>query len=111
MWPFLGDQPGTAALLSVTHKAAFELLSVREGVGAQQPLRMRGEVPLDFSVDGVRQETRCLLARLKSADGERIRVCAEALGAQINQSCQWGEGSEAKSELKRFMCNVSLRSA
>jgi hypothetical protein len=101
MWPFGGDQPGNAALLSITHEAAFELLSVREGDGAQQPLRAKGKAPVDFSVNGVRKETQDLLIKLKGPEGQRVRANAERLGDELDKS--WKEGGEARRELQRFM--------
>jgi hypothetical protein len=94
------DQPGISALLSITCKASFELLSVREGAGARQPLRMKDEAPVDFSVDGVRQETRQLLQKLRTDEGKRVRERAEQLGGNMNAS--WTGGGEAVQELVRF---------
>jgi hypothetical protein len=101
MWPFIGDQPGNAALLSVTHEAAFELLSVREGVGAQQPLRMQAKGRVDFTVDGVRKEVREILVKIKGPEGERVRANAERLGAELDKS--WNEYGEARRELQSFI--------
>jgi hypothetical protein len=101
MWPHLGDQPGNSALLSITHEAAFELLSVREGDGARQPLRMKGKHTVDFSVEGVRKETREVLLKIKGPEGERIRANAEKLGEALAES--WQEGGEASRDLTMFM--------
>jgi hypothetical protein len=101
MWPFIGDQPSNAALLSITHEAAFELLSVRSGLGARQPLRMEGEEPVDFSIEGVRKETRELLVKLKGSEGVRVRSNAERLGVELDKS--WKEGGEASGELQSFL--------
>jgi hypothetical protein len=101
MWPFSADQPANSALLSVTHEAAFELLSVREGDGARQPLRMEGKHTVDFTVNGVRQETREMLAKIKGAEGERIRENAEKLSRALDGS--WKEGGEANQGLVKFM--------
>jgi hypothetical protein len=96
-----GDQPGNAALLSLTHEAAFELLSVRSGDGARQPLRMEGKELVDFSVAGVRKEARELLKKLKGPEGVRVRANADRLGAELDKS--WKEGGEAHGELERFL--------
>jgi hypothetical protein len=101
MWPFHADQPTNAALLSITHGAAFELLSVREGGAARQPLRAKGKTPIDFSIEGVRKETRELLVKLKNSEGERVRANAVHLGEELEKS--WKEGGEARGELQRFM--------
>jgi hypothetical protein len=101
MWPLIGDQPGNAALLSITHEAGFELLSIRDGPGARQPFRMEGKAPVDFSVDGVRNETRELLVKIKGSEGARVRVNAARLGDELEKS--WQDGGEAREELRRFM--------
>jgi hypothetical protein len=108
MWPFIGDQPGNTALLSITHEAAFELLSVRDGVGAQQPLRMVGKAPVDFSVEGVRDETRALFAKINGFDGKRVRANVERLGTELDNA--WKDGGEAREELQRFMSQFSRSS-
>lgn len=101
MWPLIGDQPTNAALMSITHEAGFELLSIRDGPGARQPLRMEGKAPVDFSVDGVREETRELLVKLGGPEGMRVRANAVRLGEKLDKS--WKEGGEARGELQKFM--------
>jgi hypothetical protein len=101
MWPFASDQPANAAILSVQHEAAFELLSVRESHGARQPLRLEGKTAVDFSVDGVRKETRELLQKIKGPEGERVRANADKLGSELEKS--WKEGGEAREQLDKFL--------
>jgi hypothetical protein len=101
MWPFSADQPSNAAILSILHEAAFELLSVREATGARQPLRLQGQPAVDFSVDGVRKEISELLQKLKGPEGEHVRANAEKLGSELDKS--WKEGGEASEELNRFL--------
>jgi hypothetical protein len=108
MWPFASDQPANAAVLNVVHDAAFELFSVRTGVGARQPLRLEGKAVIDFSVDGVRAETRALLQKVKGADGERVRANALRLGAALDQA--WEKGGEADVRLDDFLERVLGRS-
>jgi hypothetical protein len=94
------DQPGNAVLLSAEYGAAFELLSVRTGTGARQPLRLREAPPVDFSVHAVRRETRELLGKLGGEEGMRLRERARHLAVEMNES--W-EGGEAARELEGFM--------
>jgi hypothetical protein len=95
------DQPGNAALLSTAYGAAFELLSVRTGTGARQPLRLREAPPVYFSVQAVRCETRELLGKLGCEEGLRVRERAGRLAMKMNES--WEEGGEAVRELERLM--------
>jgi hypothetical protein len=88
-------------MLSLTHGAAFELLSIREAVGARQPLRTEGRALIDFSVEGVRAETRALLSKLDGVEGQRVRGNAEGLGEALERG--WKEGGEARGELERLM--------
>jgi hypothetical protein len=104
MWPFIGDQPGNAALLSIMHNAAFELLSVRERAGARQPLQMDSKKPVDFSAEGARKETRELLVKLKGPEGERMRANAGRLDVELDKL--WEEGGEARENLQGFFANV-----
>jgi hypothetical protein len=101
MWPFAGDQPSNAALLSTTHRAAFELHSVRTGKATRQPRRLDGQKPVDFSEDGVRQEVRELLAKLKGPEGVEVRKNAEKLGAAMAAS--WTKGGEANTQVEAFL--------
>jgi hypothetical protein len=101
MWPFAADQPANSAILSVSHEAAFELLSVREAQGTRQPLRLEGKRLVDFSVEGVRKETQELLQKIKGPEGKRVRANAEKLGSELEKS--WKDGREASLELNRFL--------
>jgi hypothetical protein len=56
---------------------------------------------VDFTVDGVRRETRQLLARLKSEEGRRVRANAEKLGNALYGS--WEKGGEANSQVEAFL--------
>lgn len=101
IWPFGGDQPTNAALLSLKHRAAFELISVKTGPGAQQPYHLTGRDPVDFSLDGVRREVQELLVKLRSEEGKEIRRNADALGAAMEKS--WKEGGEAIAQTNAFL--------
>jgi hypothetical protein len=89
--------------LDLTHRAAFELLSVREGEGAQPPLRIvrAGAPPIDFSVEGVRKEVIQLLERLRSDEGALVRANAEKLGAAMDKS--WNKDGEASIQLEKLL--------
>jgi hypothetical protein len=101
-WPFGGDQPYNAATLTLTHDAAFELLSVREGAGARQPLRAdRAGIKIYFTIDGVRGETRQLLLRMRNEEGARIRANARKLGEAMDSS--WHPGGDASTQLEALL--------
>jgi hypothetical protein len=104
MWPFALDQPRNAAITTITHEAAFELLSVREGSAARQPFRMKDKAPVDFSIDGVRNETRELLTKLRGKEGERVRANALVLGESLSRA--WKPGGEAGEEAERFLRTI-----
>jgi hypothetical protein len=102
IWPFTGDQPTNAAMLTQDRKAAFELLSVREGPAAQVPLRaQRAGIEVDFTVDGVRKEVRQLLAQMRGEEGARVRANAEKLGEAMAAS--WQQDGEARTQLEDML--------
>jgi hypothetical protein len=97
LWPLAGDQSINAAVLTLKHTAAFELLSVREGSAAQPALRAeRAGIEVDFTVDGVREEARQLLVRIRGDEGARVRTNAEKLGEAMDAS--WHQGGEASAQ-------------
>jgi hypothetical protein len=75
-WPICTDQPGNAAFLTVKHQAAFELLSVRTGIANKPPYRCHdGRIPLpDFSLEGVKKETKQILLQIDEEEGRRRRA-------------------------------------
>jgi hypothetical protein len=87
--------------LALVHKAAFELLSVRTGPGAQPPYRCIGGPQPEFTVEGVRKETRDLLKRLDGEEGRQVRTNLEVLG-KLSDSA-WAEGGSAKQEMNGFL--------
>jgi hypothetical protein len=101
----MGDQPHNAALMTLTHRAAFEMLSVREGDGARPPLRVvRGASsakPVDFTFDGLRTEVRELLSLMHGADGTLVRENLEKLAVAMDAS--WKDGGEASMQLAAFL--------
>jgi hypothetical protein len=102
LWPFAGDQPHNAAILALKHKAAFELLSVREGPAAKTPLRAEhAGVEVDFTVEGVREETRQLLSQIRGDEGARVRANANKLGEAMDAS--WQERGDASTQLDAFL--------
>jgi hypothetical protein len=100
-YPMGGDQPGNALLLSEGHKAAFELLSVRTGLGQRLPYRCRDGPAPEFTVEGIRKETRELLRRLNGDEGRLVRAKFESLGDAYRNT--WKEGGEARVNLDAFL--------
>jgi hypothetical protein len=101
MWPFGGDQPSNATLMTVTHQAAFELVSVRTGEGARQPCHLAGQIPIDFSIEGVRREVRELLEKLRGSEGAQVRTNAEALAVEMGKG--WKRGGEADTQVDELL--------
>jgi hypothetical protein len=101
LYPIAADQPGNALLMSVGHEAAFELLSVRTGLGAQMPYRCRDGPMPEFSVEGVKKEIQELLTRIKGEEGRRVRANFERLGDAYRKN--WDEGGEARINLEGFL--------
>jgi hypothetical protein len=102
LWPLAGDQSINAAVLTLKHAAAFELLSVREGSAAQPALRSeRAGIEVDFTVDGVREEARQLLVRIRGDEGARVRTNAEKLAEAMDAG--WYQGGEASAQLEDLL--------
>ncbi|KAL0569933.1 hypothetical protein V5O48_012025 [Marasmius crinis-equi] len=102
-WPMGVDQPLSAAILTLEHKASFELIAVRTGKGIAQPHRFSGDSreKVQFTLDGVRAEVRQLLIKIKGEEGKAVRANAERLSEQISQL--WKEGGEARVEMEHFL--------
>jgi hypothetical protein len=95
------DQPGNALLLTVQHKAAFEFLSVRTGLGERIPYRCRDGPAPEFSVEGTKKETRDLLKRIKEEEGRHVRANFERLGEAYGRN--WEKGGEARVNIEGFL--------
>ncbi|KAK7437855.1 hypothetical protein VKT23_018292 [Stygiomarasmius scandens] len=104
LWPFAADQPSNSALMSQVHKAAFELINVRTGSGAQLPYRFKdlpeSEQP-KFTVDAVREEIRDLLVKLKGDEGLVVRKNFENLAKMFLRG--WEQDGEARGNMERFL--------
>jgi hypothetical protein len=88
-------------MLSIKHRAAFQLVSIRTGRGAQQPYHLAGQTAVDFSLDGVRREAHQLLEKLNGKEGKEVRKNAETLGAAMERA--WQEGGEAITQTESFL--------
>jgi len=104
-WPFAGDQPYNAALMSQVHKAGFEFINVRTGNdGMRLPYRYK-DAPESarptFTVEAVRAETRELLVKLKGDEGAVVRKNYERLGENVLTG--WDKDGEARKNMKAFL--------
>jgi hypothetical protein len=91
-----------AALLTLVHQAGFELLAVRTGIGASgAPYRCRDGPAPEFTVDGVRKETRELLRQLDGPKGQQVRENVGRLAAMIDRA--WGPKGAAREEMLGFL--------
>ncbi|KAJ8095020.1 hypothetical protein PM082_010238 [Marasmius tenuissimus] len=101
-WPLSGDQPLNAALVSVQHQAAFELISARGGEGAQRPARyVDDQHDPDFSIDAVRDEFKMVLEKMKGKEGETIRRNFDNLATEVGKL--WNDGGLSRRELDLFV--------
>ncbi|KAJ4480020.1 hypothetical protein J3R30DRAFT_2566107 [Lentinula aciculospora] len=102
-WPMGADQPVNAAVLSLTHKAAFELIEVRSGENGTKPLLRfeNTDYKPTFTVDAVKAEVEGLLAKIKGDEGRIVRSNFESLGEEMWRS--WEEGRQSRTELNEFL--------
>ncbi|KIK62654.1 glycosyltransferase family 1 protein, partial [Collybiopsis luxurians FD-317 M1] len=102
-WPMGADQPVNAAVLGLTHKAAFELVEVRSGENGTKPLlrfENTGYKPL-FTVDAVKAEIERLLVQIDGEEGRMVRSNFRKLGNAMQES--WNDGEESRMELNEFL--------
>ncbi|KIK62457.1 glycosyltransferase family 1 protein [Collybiopsis luxurians FD-317 M1] len=102
-WPMGADQPLNAAVLGLTHKAAFELIEVRSGEDGTKPLlrfENTGYNPT-FTVDAVKAEVERLLVRIDGEEGRMVRSNFRELGQAMQKS--WNDGEEGRMELNEFL--------
>ncbi|THV01912.1 UDP-Glycosyltransferase/glycogen phosphorylase [Dendrothele bispora CBS 962.96] len=102
-WPFAGDQPYNAALMSQVHKAGFELINVRTGRDGTQPPYRHKDAPVQptFTVEAVRAEVRDLLLKLKGDEGAVVRKNYENLGKTFLTG--WDKDGEARASMEAFI--------
>jgi hypothetical protein len=101
-WPFGAEQPCNVCLVVAVHKAGFELLSVRSGPGAMgPPYRCRGGDAPEYTVEGVRKETRELLKRLRGPEGLAVRENVGKLADVMDRA--WGPQGAARKEMLGFI--------
>ena len=91
-----------AALMSQTHKAGFELLSVRSGTAAKVPYKLRNEPnAIQFTSEAVREEFKGLLVKLRGEEGKQARKATEKLGDESERL--WVKGGEADAGLDSLL--------
>ncbi|KIK62564.1 glycosyltransferase family 1 protein [Collybiopsis luxurians FD-317 M1] len=102
-WPMGADQPLNAAVLGLTHEAAFELVEVRSGEDGTKPLLRfeNTEYKPTFTVDAVRAEVERLLVKINGDAGQVVRSNFERLGKEMWKS--WDEGGQNRRELNAFL--------
>ncbi|KAJ7481807.1 UDP-Glycosyltransferase/glycogen phosphorylase [Mycena latifolia] len=99
-WPFDGDQPAAAVLLSQTLDAAFHLVQVRTGASGLRPL-FCGEVPRGGAAVGA--EFRSVTDACRGPEGERKRVNARKLQAAFGEAWGEGVGGTARTAVRAFV--------
>ncbi|CDO77372.1 hypothetical protein BN946_scf184787.g21 [Trametes cinnabarina] len=107
IWPITADQPVNAVHLSYNAKMAYELIEVRNGVGAGV-IHRTGKAPLG-TIDAVRDELRSVLARAFGEDGaakrQRVLRLREVLAGA------WAENGVARREVGEFLDDVTTMPA
>ncbi|KAK7463062.1 hypothetical protein VKT23_007648 [Stygiomarasmius scandens] len=103
-WPFAGDQPYNAALMTRTHKAGFQLFNVRSGdKGTQIPyVFQNSDQPAPtFTVEAVREEIRALVVRMKAEEGQEARRNLERMADEYLRG--WDKDGEARRDMEEFL--------
>ncbi|KAJ7432691.1 hypothetical protein FB451DRAFT_1479323 [Mycena latifolia] len=99
-WPFDGDQPAAAVLLSQTLNAAFHLIQVRTGASGLRPL-FSGEVPRGGAAVGA--EIRVVADACRGQEGEQKRANARKLQAAFGEAWGEGVGGAARAAVRAFV--------
>ncbi|KAJ7481830.1 UDP-Glycosyltransferase/glycogen phosphorylase [Mycena latifolia] len=99
-WPFDGDQPAAAVLLSQTLDVAFHVVQVRTGASGLRPL-FSGEVPRGGAAVGA--ELRSVADACHGPEGERKRANARKLRAAFGEAWRGGEGGTARAAVRAFL--------
>ncbi|EJU03974.1 UDP-Glycosyltransferase/glycogen phosphorylase [Dacryopinax primogenitus] len=102
-WPFIGDQPQHALLVSQVLDTGFDLLQVRNGAPGMPALRgdiAAGGVPILGTEEAIKTELRETLERAQGKDGARKRENAQKVKEVIlNAVKQGGSAHKALGEL------------
>ncbi|KAI9070271.1 glycosyltransferase family 1 protein [Trametes sanguinea] len=99
IWPITVDQAPNAVHLTYNVDMAYELMEVRNGVGAG-PLHRTGKAPLG-TLDAVRDELRDVLVRAFGEDGVAKRQ--RLLGLRDTLEKAWTEEGVARREVGNFL--------
>ncbi|KAF9068876.1 hypothetical protein BDP27DRAFT_1326417 [Rhodocollybia butyracea] len=101
-WPMGADQPINAAVLGITHKAAFELIEVRSGENGTKPLLRfeNTDYKPTFTVEAVKTEVEQLLVKIKGEEGRVVRANFEKLADEMARN--WDDGKESRIDLNEF---------
>lgn len=101
-WPFAGDQPVNAAILSSTLDVAYELFEVRTGTNGLKPIHRLGPEASAPSgtVQGMQVEVHDMLGRMRGEDGARKRANAQKLSEEIARG--WDTNGPCQMELDRL---------
>lgn len=101
MWPFGGDQPLNAVLISDHHKIGYELLEVRTTYGLK-PIYRTGYTPVG-TIEALKAEARDVLTKAFGEDGEK-REKLEVLRKSV--ITEWEEGGSSKRDITAFLDDI-----
>ncbi|KAL0580554.1 hypothetical protein V5O48_001462 [Marasmius crinis-equi] len=102
-WPMAVDQPFNAVLITLKHRAGFELISVRTGdKGMRRPYRFEQNAPEpQFTVEAVKNEFRQVLSKLSGEEGRLVRQNADRISGSIDEL--WEGSGEASLDFGRLL--------
>ncbi|CAK5278845.1 unnamed protein product [Mycena citricolor] len=101
VWPFDGDQPTAAVLLSQVLDVAFHLIEIRSGENGMRPM-YSGQQPSG----AVKEEFARVLAAAREGEGLRKWENARKLATQFRLA--WTEQGEATKTIASFLRKISL---
>lgn len=101
-WPYFGDQPFNAMLVSLVHNVGYELLEVRDGPGLRPLYRLKGRAP-EGTLEAIRREIIVVLELAYGEDGLKKRKKAKWFQQKFSE--EWKEGGTSSRELRKVVEN------
>lgn len=103
LWPFLADQPLNAIYMTDVLQIAYELIEVRSGKYAHQPIFRNGRKPVG-TMDAMKDEIRDILQKAFGEDGAKKRQRLLALQERVNRD--WDEGGPSLRDATAFLAGL-----
>ncbi|ESK90158.1 hydroquinone glucosyltransferase [Moniliophthora roreri MCA 2997] len=102
-WPIAADQCLNSALITLQHRAAFELIEVRTGEnGTKRPYRCGPDGPSPrFTVESAKEEFRNVLKSIRGEEGQIVRSNFVRIAEEAAKA--WDNGGEAREQLEALL--------